>query len=38
MQNESFNITLFGVNCFVSILGGVLGLVVAKLIYKKLNK
>jgi uncharacterized membrane protein YeaQ/YmgE (transglycosylase-associated protein family) len=38
MQNESFNITLFVVNCFVSILGGVLGLVVAKLIYKKLNK
>lgn len=38
MQNESFNTTLFVVNCFVSILGGVLGLVVAKLIYKKLNK
>ncbi|WP_282068143.1 hypothetical protein [Olleya namhaensis] len=38
MQNESFNIPLFVVNCFVSILGGVLGLVVAKLIYKKLNK
>jgi len=37
MQNESFNITLFVVNCFVSILGGVLGLVVAKSIYKKLN-
>ena len=38
MKNESFNIPLFVVNCFVSILGGVLGLVVAKLIYKKLNK
>jgi len=37
MQNEIFNITLFVVNCFVSILGGVLGLVVAKSIYKKLN-
>ncbi|WP_452218615.1 hypothetical protein [Lacinutrix undariae] len=38
MQNQDINIMLFSTNCMVSALGGVLGLVVAKGIYKKLNK
>ena len=38
MQNQDINIMLFSINCMVSALGGILGLVIAKLIYKKLNK
>ncbi|WP_292949208.1 hypothetical protein [Olleya sp. UBA1516] len=38
MQNQDINIMLFSINCIVSALGGVLGLVIAKWIYKKLNK
>lgn len=37
MQNQSFNLLLFIVNCIVSFLGGVLGLFFAKMIYNKLN-
>ena len=37
MQNETFNGLLFSVNCIVSFLGGVLGLIAIKLIKKKLN-
>ena len=38
MQNETFNTSLFLINCIVSFLGGVFGLIVLKLIYNKLNK
>jgi len=38
MQNQDINIMLFSINCMVSAFGGALGLVIAKWIYKKLNK
>lgn len=38
MQNETFNNWLFFINCIVSFLGGVLGLMFLKFIYNKLNK
>ena len=38
MQGEAFNVLLFGINCFVSFLGGALGLVVIKKLYYKMNK
>ena len=38
MQNETFHIWLFIINCLVSVLGGVLGLVFIKMIYNKMNK
>ena len=38
MQNQNINIMLFSINCMVSAFGGALGLVIAKWIYKKLNK
>lgn len=38
MQNGTFHISLFIINCMVSALGGVLGLIVVKFIYNKLNK
>jgi hypothetical protein len=38
MQNGTFHISLFIINCMVSTLGGVLGLIVVKFIYNKLNK
>jgi len=38
MDNGMFHISLFLVNCLVSILGGVLGVIVMKLISNKLNR
>ncbi|WP_158840325.1 hypothetical protein [Polaribacter sp. L3A8] len=38
VQNGTFNTSLFLINCIVSSLGGVFGLIVLKLIYNKLNK
>ena len=38
MQNQDINIMLFSINCMFSAFGGALGLVIAKWIYKKLNK
>ncbi|SFD31348.1 hypothetical protein [Algibacter pectinivorans] len=38
MQNESFNVSLFAINCLVSTIGGVLGLIAAKTLYNKLNQ
>ncbi|QXP71450.1 hypothetical protein H0I29_05025 [Polaribacter sp. R2A056_3_33] len=38
MQNETFNGVLFSINCIVSLLGGILGLIVLKLIKNRLNK
>ncbi|APZ45353.1 hypothetical protein BW723_03120 [Polaribacter reichenbachii] len=38
IQNESFHIWLFIINCIVSFLGGVLGLISIKMIYNKMNK
>ena len=38
MQGEAFNVWLFSINCFVSFLGGALGLVVIKKLYYKMNK
>ncbi|WP_055443294.1 hypothetical protein [Lacinutrix himadriensis] len=38
MDNGTFHIGLFLVNCLVSILGGVLGVIVMKLISNKLNR
>ncbi|MCG1035308.1 hypothetical protein [Polaribacter sargassicola] len=38
MQNETFYVWLFIINCLVSILGGVLGLFFVKNIYNKMNK
>ena len=38
MQNEAFNGVLFSINCIVSLLGGILGLIVLKLIKNRLNK
>ncbi len=38
MDNGMFHIFLFLVNCLVSILGGVLGVIVMKLISNKLNR
>ena len=38
MQNDHFNSLLFSINCIVSFLGGVFGLIAIKLIKAKLNK
>ena len=38
MQNETFNGWLFLINCFVSILGGVFGLIFMKFLDNKMNK
>jgi len=38
MQNGTFNGLLLGINCIVSLLGGVFGLILIKLIKTKLNK
>ena len=38
MQNGTFHISLFIINCIISILGGVLGLIAIKFIESKLNK
>ncbi|WP_165731702.1 MULTISPECIES: hypothetical protein [Polaribacter] len=38
MQHGTFNTSLFIINCIVSVLGGVLGLIIIKKIYNKLNK
>jgi uncharacterized membrane protein YeaQ/YmgE (transglycosylase-associated protein family) len=38
MENGIFNGLLFSVNCIVSFLGGVFGLIAIKLIKKRLNK
>tara|TARA_R110001592_G_scaffold84224_1_gene249203 strand:- start:1976 stop:2272 length:297 start_codon:yes stop_codon:yes gene_type:complete len=38
MNNGNFDDFLLGINMFVSALGGVLGLVLAKIIYNKMNK
>lgn len=38
MQNQNFHIWLFIINCVVSFLGGVLGLITIKIIYHKMNK
>lgn len=37
MENGTFHITLFIVNCLVSISGGILGLVFIKYLYRKTN-
>ncbi|PNW29020.1 hypothetical protein [Formosa algae] len=37
MADETFHSTLFIVNCIISALGGILGLILAKTLYKKLN-
>ena len=38
MENGTFNGLLFSVNCIVSFLGGVFGLIAIKLIKRRLNK
>lgn len=38
MANGNFHSTPFIINCLVSILGGIIGLIVIKNIYNKLNK
>jgi uncharacterized membrane protein YeaQ/YmgE (transglycosylase-associated protein family) len=38
LENGTFNGFLFSVNCIVSLLGGVFGLIVIKLIKSRLNK
>lgn len=38
MENGTFHTSLFIINCIVSALGGVFGLIAIKLIYNKLNK
>lgn len=38
VQNGTFNSGLFIINCMASFIGGILGLVVIKLIKRKLNK
>ena len=38
VQNGTFNSLLFSINCIVSFLGGILGLMVIMLIKRKLNK
>lgn len=38
MQDGKFHTSLFIINCVVSTLGGVLGLIIIKIIYNKLNK
>ena len=38
MENGTFNVFLFSVNCIVSFLGGVFGLIFIKFIYNKFNK
>ncbi|XMO87052.1 hypothetical protein AAFN75_01900 [Algibacter sp. AS12] len=38
IQNETFHIGLFLINCTVSILGGILGLFITKHIENKINK
>lgn len=38
MNNGNFDNFLLAINMFVSALGGVLGLVLAKIIYNKMNK
>lgn len=38
MQDGTVNSLLFSINCFVSFLGGVLGLVLVKVIGFKMNK
>lgn len=38
IENGLFNSLLFSINCIVSFLGGILGLISIKLIKRKLNK
>ncbi|ARV15558.1 hypothetical protein [Polaribacter sp. SA4-12] len=38
MENGTFNGLLFSINCIVSFLGGVFGLIAIRLIKSKLNK
>ena len=37
MENGTFHSSLFIINCLVSVLGGVIGLIVTKSVSKKLN-
>lgn len=37
MENETFHTSLFLINCVISGLGGILGLIASKAIYNKLN-
>lgn len=37
MENGTFHSSLFIINCLVSVLGGVIGLIVTKSVWKKLN-
>lgn len=38
MNNGDFNSFRLAINMLISVIGGVLGLILAKIIYKKLNK
>ncbi len=38
IQDETFNGLLFSINCIVSFLGGALGLILIKIISRRMNK